>query len=108
MPDAIILRGVLGDYRDRLPTASDVLCVIEVADSSYERDTGQKLIGYAKAGVQQYVVINLRARTAEVYTIPNISSGTYAQLQIVPESEGVQLRAGEEESSRVGLAELMP
>src|SRR5688500_2545667 len=50
IPDAVVLRGALADYRDRLPAAADVWCVIEVADSSYERDTGEKLAGYARAG----------------------------------------------------------
>ena len=33
------------------PLAADAFCVIEVADSSYERDAGEKLIGYARSRV---------------------------------------------------------
>ena len=66
IPDAVVLRGPLNHYRDRLPVAADAWCVIEVADSSYERDAGEKLRGYAVAGVIQYVIVNLRNGTAEV------------------------------------------
>jgi hypothetical protein len=55
-PDFMILRGTLSDYTD-LPQASDAWCVVEVADASYERDIGEKLVGYALAGVRQHVVI---------------------------------------------------
>jgi Uma2 family endonuclease len=108
VPDGVILRGVLSDYRDRLPTAADAFCVIEVADSSYERDTGEKLTGYAKAGVGQYVVINLRARIAEVFVDPDTAKGIYPPARIVAENESLSLRVAGEELFTLALAELMP
>ena len=108
VPDAIILRGTLSDYRDRLPTAADALCVIEVADSSYERDTGEKLTGYAKAGIKQYVVINLRARTAEIYAPPSASSATYPAPQIISENATIAIRVGDAEFVSPLLADLLP
>ena len=106
--DGTILRGTLDDYRDRLPTAADALCVIEVADSSYERDAGEKLIGYARAGVAQYVIINLRSRTAEIYTTPEAAAGTYPPPQVVAEGQTLSLRIGEDEFYSVELAALLP
>jgi hypothetical protein len=106
-PDFMILRGTLDAYVD-LPTAADAFCVIEVADSSYERDVGEKLGAYAKAGVQQYVIINLRNRTAEVYTNPNAAAGTYPPPQIVAEGETLHLRAGEDEVFAFALIEALP
>lgn len=47
-PDFAVIRGRLEDYADH-PAAADALCVVEVADSSYERDAGEKLTGYARA-----------------------------------------------------------
>src|SRR4051794_9486919 len=107
-PDFMVLRGTLGDYRRELPTASDAFCVVEVADSSYERDTGEKLIGYAKAGVQQYVVINLRNRTAEVYTSPDTTAGTYPPPAVIAEGQTLSLRVGDGERFDVALANLLP
>jgi Uma2 family endonuclease len=103
----MVLRGTLEEYTD-LPTAADAFCVVEVADSSYERDTGEKLRGYAWAGVQQYVVINLRNRIAEVYTNPDLVAGTYPPPQIIPDSGILSLRVGDAEFFDVPLRDVLP
>jgi hypothetical protein len=95
-PDFAVIRGVLDDCTD-LPSAGDAFTVVEVADASYERDSGEKLAGYARAGIAQYVILNLRNRTAEVYTNPNTASGTYASLHVVSEGQKLLLRVGEDE-----------
>jgi Uma2 family endonuclease len=82
--------------------------VIEVADSSYEKDAGEKLFGYARAGIPQYIIINLRNRTAEVYTNPDQASGTYAAPQIVSPQQSLPLRVGEAEFFAVSLVDLLP
>ena len=66
-PDFAVVRGPDADNAARLPTAADVLCVIEISDSSLERDREEKLPIYARAGVPQYVILNLRNRTGEAY-----------------------------------------
>jgi len=106
-PDFMILRGTLESYAE-LPHASDAWCVIEVADSSYERDAGVKLRGYAAAGVSQYVIINLRNRTAEVYVNPDASSGAYAPPEIVAEAESLALRVGDRELLTIPLRDILP
>ena len=108
IPDAAILRGTLRDYRDRLPTAADAYCVVEVADSSYERDTGEKLIGYARAGLAQYVIINLRNRTAEIHTAPEAAAGKFAAVRVIREDESLALRVADYEFVDVPLGQLLP
>lgn len=108
IPDGAILRGALGDYRNRLPKADDALCVIEVADSSYERDAAEKLAGYARAAVAQYVIVNLRNRTAEVYTDPDVSAGTYSGPQVVTERQILSLQVGDPDFFSIELAGLLP
>ena len=108
IPDGMLLRGSRSDYRDRLPQASDALCVIEVADSSYERDAGEKLNAYARAGIEQYIIVNLRVRTAEVYTRPDPAAGAYFDTQIIPENQQVALRVGNEEYFSFMLVNILP
>lgn len=108
IPDVVVLRGGRTDYRTRLPTAGDAFCVVEVADSSYERDAGEKLRGYARAGVAQYVIVNLRNRTAEVYTNPDPAAGTYAAPEVVAGRQALSLRVGDGEVFVVTLAEVLP
>ena len=106
--DGMVLRGTLADYRERLPTAADAWCVVEVADASYERDAGEKLRGYAEAGVQQYVIVNLRDRTAEVYTSPNPSDRTYPPPTVVTVDQALALRTGDGETFTFPLADVLP
>ena len=106
-PDFMVLRGKLADYSD-FPAATDAYCIVEVADSSYERDADEKLKGYAQSGVPQYVIINLRNRTAEVYTTPDAAAGTYPPPQIVAENQSLGLRVGEQETFTVTLADVLP
>jgi hypothetical protein len=108
IPDGVVLRGTLADYKDRLPVAADAWCVIEVADSSYERDAGEKLDGYARAGVEQYVIINLRNGTAEVYTAPDRAGGSYPPPQVVARDQSLSLRVGDGEFFSFMLSEILP
>jgi len=108
VPDAVILRGPRTDYRGKRPSAADAFCVVEVADSSYERDAGEKLFGYARANVRQYVISNLRNRTAEVYTEPDVAAGTYAPPQIITGDQSLSLRVGDAERFTVALANVLP
>lgn len=108
IPDAIILRGTPENYRQRLPAAADAWCVVEVADASYERDAGEKLTGYARAGVAQYIIINLRNRTAEIYTSPDVAAGTYVPPQIIAEDGDLPFRVGESEFFSVAMKQVLP
>ena len=103
----MVLRGMLDEYTD-LATAADALCVVEVADASYERDAGEKLRGYGQAGVEQYVIINLRSRTAEVYTNPDRTTGGYPPPRVIGSDEVLPLRVGEEEPFPVLLSDVLP
>lgn len=106
-PDFMVLRGTLSEYSD-LPTAADAFCFVEVADSSYERDSTTKLAGYAAAGIAQYVIINLRNRTAEVYVNPNRESRTYDSPTIVSQDETLSLRIGPSDEFVIGMKQLLP
>lgn len=80
-PDGVIVLGDKDRYRRRRPTTDDVLCVIEVADSSLARDRTTKLRIYANAGVPVYILINLPDRVIEVYSSPIKGRGRYARTE---------------------------
>lgn len=69
-PDLAILNWHDRSYADRLPNASDVLLVVEVADTTLEKDQKLKLPLYAQAGIPEYWIINLIDETLEQYTEP--------------------------------------
>ena len=63
---------------------------------------------FARAGVQQYVILNLRNRTAEVYTNPDTGTGTYPLPQVIVEGEPLSLRVSEGEHFTILLTDLLP
>lgn len=58
-PDLWVAAGTEGDYSETLPTAGQLLLLIEVADSSLAFDLGDKMRLYAGAGVAEYWVVDI-------------------------------------------------
>jgi Uma2 family endonuclease len=92
------------DYSKRRPTSADVLLIVEVSDSSLRFDRGEKADLYAEAGVQDYWVVNVRARTIEVRRQPR--EGCYEQLDVAHLDDEVSPLAYPDLKLRV--AELFP
>jgi Uma2 family endonuclease len=81
-PDAWVARGSHRSYRGRDVLASDLVLVVEVADSSLRFDRTVKLPMYAAARVPEVWIIDVGAETLEVHRRP--SGGPYEQSQTVP------------------------
>lgn len=69
-PDIAVVRGKRLDYKNRHPGRDDIGMLVEVADSSLDRDRGIKKRIYARAGILIYWIVNLVDRCIEVYTDP--------------------------------------
>ena len=85
-PDGVVVRGQIEDYAAAHPGPRDVAVVIEVADTSLERDRGIKLRSYARAGIAVYLIINLVERQIELFTEPDSAAQpqpTYRQRQVI-------------------------
>jgi Uma2 family endonuclease len=106
-PDGAIVRGTIDDYRLGPPTGADVSCVIEVADSSLDRDRGTKQRIYADAGIGQYVIVNLVERVIEVYERPAVGTGRYDAPARVRGGERVAFAVGDARVE-VEAARLLP
>jgi hypothetical protein len=107
-PDGVVLRGQPRDFADRLPTAADAEAVIEVADASLETDRTRKLALYARAGIAQYVIVNLCDSVIEVYEEPVAAKGLYARTSLVRAGATVALRTGEARALTVDAARILP
>jgi Uma2 family endonuclease len=98
-PDAAIVP--LGDYETEHPTSA--LLVIEVADSSLQQDRGKAEV-YASAGVGEYWIVNLGARTVEVYSSPE--GDRYAEVRTL--RVGDALRPAALPDVSIAVAEILP
>jgi Uma2 family endonuclease len=77
-PDFMLLRS---DYPGGIPEAADVLLAIEISDSSLEFDRSKKLPEYARSGIPEVWIVNLRERQLEIYRQPEQKQ--YLQTQVL-------------------------
>lgn len=109
-PDVTVIRGQTTDYADRHPGADEVALVVEVADSSLDRDRGTKKRIYARAGVPVYWIINLVDSLCEVYTDPSgpVAKPDYRQRQDYGLSDSVPVVIEGREVGKLNVRELLP
>lgn len=90
-PDLAVLKWRDDFYAAAKPTAADVLLVIEVAETSFDYDTGVKIPRYAQAGVPEAWVADLMGDRVKQYADP--AGGVYQLEQEVRRGETLTSRA---------------
>ncbi len=70
-PDLALLKLPKTQYKTRTATSSDAILVVEVSDSTLERDQNVKLQAYARNGIAEYWILNLHTNQLEVYREPS-------------------------------------
>jgi Uma2 family endonuclease len=76
-PDIALLRG--GNYMQALPTAADVLLIVEVSDSTLEYDRDIKLGLYARHGIPEVWLLDVNAGELVLYREP--AAGQYRLMR---------------------------
>lgn len=61
-PDIAIVRLDAKDYADRHPSVEDILLIIEISDTTLQKDRNQKALIYAKAGITDYWILDINKR----------------------------------------------
>jgi len=79
-PDLVLLRPRPDFYASGFANAQDVFLVIEVMDTSARYDRGIKLPLYARAGISEVWLVDLKEQCIEVYRKP--VSGAYTERAI--------------------------
>ncbi len=84
-PELMLLRPRADFYESSHPTATNVLLLIEVADSSLAYDRGAKLTLYARHGVPEVWIVDLQGRAIEVCRQPDLKE--YEERQSITKGE---------------------
>lgn len=105
-PDVMIVKGKTQDYFDRHPNAEEVALVVEISDSTLERDRTIKKRMYAHAGVPVYWVLNLVEMTCEVYGDP--AHEDYQQLDVYDLSGNLPLSIDGQSIGLISMRDLLP
>lgn len=98
-PDVAVVP--LGDYEAEHPCT--VLLIIEVSDTTLKKDRAKATV-YASAGIGEYWIVNLVARTVEVYSSP--SGGRYDEVRTL--RTGDVLRPAALSDVAIAVAEILP
>ena len=90
-PDLALLRPRDDFYAQNHPTPSDVLLVVEVADTSVDYDRPIKVPLYAHAGIPAAWLVVLSSNTVEIYTRP--VDGEYREIRTAQPGETLTVQS---------------
>lgn len=105
-PDVAVVRGSMRDYTRRHPTLGEIGLVVEVADSSLERDRKVKKLIYARAEIPWYWLLDLINRRVELYSQPQ--DGDYRQCSLRGASERIPIILDGVVAGELSVADLLP
>ncbi|MBC8160402.1 MAG: Uma2 family endonuclease [Roseiflexaceae bacterium] len=109
-PDVAVIAGERRDYASRHPSAQEIALVIEVSDTTLQRDQTLKKQVYARAGIGIYWIINLPQQQLEVYTLPfaDDQGADYQQCSIYTSNESVPLVVDDRAVGNIVVRDLLP
>ena len=102
-PDITILKRRDDFYRHAHPGPEDILLIVEVADTTLEYDMKVKVPLYARAGIPETWLVNLRGGRIKAYADP--AKGSYQMITSYARGEEVQSRSLA--ALRVSVAEVL-
>jgi Uma2 family endonuclease len=107
-PDIAVVAGTVGSYATPPATA---LLVVEVSDATLWYDRNRKAAMYARAGIADYWIVNIRDRQLEIRRTPIPDPGTrqghrYDHLSVLtPPDHATPLAAPQ---AQIAVADLLP
>jgi Uma2 family endonuclease len=108
-PDLAVVRGPEERYLTAHPEAEDVALVIEVADTSVDRDRTLKGRAYAEARIPVFWLVNLPQLTIEVYSQPKGGKAPkYQSREILGVEQGATVYIEGRSVGGIPVADLFP
>jgi len=109
-PDVAVIKGERRHYHDHHPAADDVGLLIEVSDTTLQRDRTIKKQIYARANIVVYWIINVPEQQIEVYTTPlsNAEAATYQHCTIYTSDDRIPLVLRGETIGELHVRDLLP
>ena len=86
-PDCFVMKPGYGGFRPEQPKPEELALVVEVSDTTLDFDLRVKGPLYARAGIQEYWVVDLKARRLVVHREP--VAGVYQSIEAYSEDESV-------------------
>ena len=99
-PDIILLNRPAAQL-GRNPIPSDIALIVEVSDTTLDHDLGPKARLYARAGIQEYWVIDIKGRRIHQHRQPKTEG--YASLRVVETGDALSPLARQDATLTPGL-----
>jgi len=90
-PDVAVVRRPWQGFPNTHPGVGDIFLLVEASGSSQLTDSGAKRAIYARAGVVEYWIVNLRTDTVQVHRAP--VGGTYTAITTVKPPTSLDIEA---------------
>lgn len=108
-PDVAVIRGEPDVYPTSHPAARALALLVEVADSTLDRDRGWKRQIYARSRVPSYWIVNLVDRQIEVYASPSgTKSPDYRTCDVYDETQHIPLLVAGRQVASIAVRDLLP
>jgi Uma2 family endonuclease len=78
-PDVVVCKPPRQTYFKRHPLPEDIFLILEIADTILLYDRNDKAPLYAKAGIQQYLLLDVKKQTIEDYRDPSADGYQFRQ-----------------------------
>ncbi|MEM9855965.1 MAG: Uma2 family endonuclease [Bacteroidota bacterium] len=88
-PDLVLYKHRDDFYKGEKSKPENALLVIEVANTTIKYDRGVKRELYAKAGIPEYWIVDVKNQLLERYTVPE--KGQFEQKEILEKEDSVKL-----------------
>jgi Uma2 family endonuclease len=108
-PDIAVVVGSARDYEDEHP--SSAMLVVEISDATLRLDRTTKASLYARAGIPEYWIVNLKDRLLEVHRQPGSMRGRplgYGYQSVTTHTERESLCPLAAPQHSVAVADLLP
>ncbi|MGK7873326.1 MAG: Uma2 family endonuclease [Xenococcaceae cyanobacterium] len=103
-PDLAVVRPDPQFYLDHHPTPEEIFLIVEIADTTLERDRTSKAPAYARARIPDYWVLDVNTRQVHVFRQPGAEN--YQQETILEEDATISLLAFPE--IKIQIEQLFP
>ncbi len=70
-PDIVLAAIDENEYEETHPTPDNIFLILEISDSTLGYDRRAKSLAYSKAGIRQYLLLNVQEQTLEDYRQPS-------------------------------------
>lgn len=110
-PDVAVATGSVRDYGNAHPAADNAVLVVEISDSPLVPDQATQAGLYARAGIQEYGIVNLPERLLEVHRQPGpleaaLLGFRYQQIRVLSGTDNIAPLAAS--TAEIAVADLLP